>query len=137
MRKLPVIFFMLFYCTGTLLFPMGDFSCAKNICGVYDQCRSEDPDINLPDFVFEHLLNLGSILEHFEHDADGEENERPHEPFQQLQSISQTLVIISQPLQFEAESITFSPREKETYSAYADYFIPSDFLTKVFHPPSA
>jgi hypothetical protein len=135
MRKFLVIFFLSFYASGTLLFPLGDFSFAGNIGAIYNQCKGEDPDINIPDFVFEHLLNLGSIIAQFEQEAD-EENERPHQPLQLLQSFSQTLVTVGQPLRFEVRPAVVFPGRKQSYPLYRDDFIPHGFLSEVFRPPS-
>lgn len=136
MRKLPIIFFMAFYIMGTLLCPMGDLAYTKNLSQVYDQCKDEDPDINAFDFVFEHLLNLESVFEHFENDADEGKNEKPHHPFQLMQSVSPVFVVVSKPLQIEARLVAIV-NEERSYSICQDDFVPSAFLTEVFHPPSA
>jgi hypothetical protein len=127
---------MAIYCTGTLLSPMGDLSCAKDMSGIYAQCKAEDPDMNIPDFIFEHLLNLETVFEHFENDADEKDGDKPHRPFQNLQSMSQTLVIVSRPLQIEPSQTLFHQKLEKIYAPGADNFIRTAFLTEVFHPPS-
>ena len=57
---------------GAALFPMGDLSFVRDLPQMYQQCAQEDPDIDLADFVFEHLLNI--------HENDeAEEHDKPHQ----------------------------------------------------------
>jgi len=134
MRKLSVILLMTYYGIGTIILPMGDFSNAKYFAKVYDQCSKEDPDMDALDFVFEHLMNLEIVCQHFETPGN-EENEKPHQPLQQLQSLSQTLVVLNNPMQFEAVQDALFPVKINTYLLSPDNFISSPFLTEVFHPP--
>jgi len=48
---------------------------------MYTSCKTEDPDITPADFVVEHLLNLGKIIESFESHDKGEKKEFPHQPY--------------------------------------------------------
>ena len=63
---------------GNLLLPLGDFSALSQLPDMYHHCKTvEDPDMNLADFVTEHLLNLGEI---FEENDEPDEHELPHSP---------------------------------------------------------
>jgi hypothetical protein len=134
MRKLPFILLFLSY-MGAMFCPMGDFSCMRNIPDSYRHCKAEDPDIDPIDFVLEHCMNLGSIIAQLEGDED-EEGERPHQPVQQIQSLTQVLVIAGHPEVFQPRShVYFAPAEI-IYSLYAGDFVPNAGLSEVFHPPS-
>jgi hypothetical protein len=72
MRQVIVTFLLVYYGLGTILFPMGDLSFVRDLPQMYHQCAQEDPDIDLCDFVVEHLLNI--------HDGDeAEEHDKPHQ----------------------------------------------------------
>ena len=135
-RKIPIILFILFYSAGTLLCPMGDFSCTKNIAQEYNQCKGEDADIDAFDFVFEHLLNLESLFDQFETKTPEEKNDKPHQPFQQIQSLSQMPVVVSKHLHIESGPAYVASYQRAVYPLCKDDLIPSGFLTEVFHPPS-
>lgn len=68
----------IYFLAGTILLPQGDFSALSQLKDMYHHCKTvEDPDIDLADFVTEHLLNLDDMEEE-EDDAD--EHELPHNP---------------------------------------------------------
>lgn len=68
----------LYFLTGTVLLPQGDFSAISQLRDMYHHCKtSEDPDMNLADFVAGHLLNLDEI---FEDGTEPGEHELPHSP---------------------------------------------------------
>lgn len=73
MRRLVTIFLLAYYGFGTVLFPMGDLSYIKELPQMYNHCATEDADIDICDFVFEHLLNI-----HDEDDAE-QEHDKPHQ----------------------------------------------------------
>ena len=61
-----------------MLLPMGDFSALTELPKTYQHCKTtEDPDMDIADFVFGHLLNLD---ENFEEQNDSDEQELPHNP---------------------------------------------------------
>ena len=72
MSRIFVIFFLIYYSFGTVAFPMGDLSYIKDLPQMYRQCAGEDPDMDLCDFLFEHLLNMGT-------DSEPGNHERPHQ----------------------------------------------------------
>lgn len=130
MQKLLIILFMTIYFSGILLFPAGDISYAANIAGIYDHCKDEDPDINPADFIFEHLLNVPEFSEH----GEREENERPHQPVQQIVSGQQVVVEVSKPITFECNPPIFSIQTIQ-YRLLGKTNIKSGYLSEIFHPP--
>lgn len=134
-RLLGTVFFLL-YSVQTLLCPLQDMSVLKCLPQIYSQCKTEDPDIDAADFVFEHLMNLDCIMSCFDADRNEDKNEKPHHPFQQLQSISQTLVIVNRPLYIEDKQPPFSFYAKKVYPVRKGDFFPADFLAEVFRPPA-
>ena len=73
MRRLITALVLFYYVAGTLVFPLGDFSYLRDLPQMYARCAQEDPDIDLGDFIVEHLLNIQDDDEH-------EAGERPHQP---------------------------------------------------------
>lgn len=56
---------------------MGDFSTLLHLPEMYSHCKeTEDPDLNLVDFVAEHLMNLDMIFEAHETEED---DDKPHQ----------------------------------------------------------
>lgn len=136
MLRIPVICLLALYSMGTLLLPLGDFASMRHLPQMYEQCKAEDPDINPADFVFEHLLNLEDIIDRFENEDRSEEQERPHQPLQHVQSVSQVVINIHQPLQFDCGSKFLFPVEKRVYPLHNDAGIPSAYLSQIFRPPT-
>jgi hypothetical protein len=63
---------------GNCLLPHGDFATIAQLPAMYQHCKvTEDPDINIPDFIVEHLLNLEDVAAE---QGDKEEHELPHNP---------------------------------------------------------
>ena len=57
---------------------MGDFSTLVHLPDMYSHCKeTEDPDLNLADFVGEHLMNLDMIFE--AHPSEEEDDDKPHQ----------------------------------------------------------
>ncbi|MBA0882402.1 hypothetical protein [Flavobacterium undicola] len=56
---------------------MGDFSTLVHLPEMYSHCKeTEDPDLNLCDFIGEHLMNLDGIFEAHESEED---DDKPHQ----------------------------------------------------------
>jgi len=132
MKKIIVILLLSLYGTGTILFPGGDLTCLPDM---YKQCQTEDPDMNAADFVFEHLLNIPDLLEHFGHE-DEDKNEKPHQPFHSLTNASQTIVTISKPVKFECSQVVLFETHGQVYPLFRCTELPVGFLSETFHPPA-
>ncbi len=96
---------------------------------MYDHCKlNEDADLNLVDFVFDHLMGIdGSFDKH-----DGGDEEKPHSttPFQHKEH--QLVFNLSQGL-----TVLFISACKNIFPGYTvSDFCPEEFVHGIFHPPS-
>ena len=130
--KIAIILLLSFYSIGTVLCPLGDFRYMQHFNEMYDQCAEEDPDINIADFVFEHLMNLEDVIAQFENET--EENEKPHQPFQQVQ-VMQQVVVMNASFRFECSPKVIISKEDTVYPIYNDGHTPAHYLSEIFHPP--
>ena len=113
---------------------MGDFSRMAELPKMYQHCKSEDPDINLLDFVGEHLLNLENILDHFDHDKEDGKKEQPHQPYNFSINAVQPVCTISSPETIPAKPL---PLMDHTYLQHNDACIPQSSSQDIFRPPVA
>ena len=122
-----------YFLTGTVLLPQGDFSAISQIPSMYHHCKTvEDPDLNLADFVTEHLLNLGDVFPEEEDEPD--EHELPHSPI----PFHSTTIVIAYDVN-RTEIISFETKQ-ETVINLPEYHSPyfSRLNThKIFQPPRA
>lgn len=100
----------------------------------YEQCSHEDHDITLLDFIFEHILNLETIVNLFEGENEYTNGDSPHVPFQQLEAsqnyfttISFPHLLINRSPLFEESSIVYNTRQNDK--------LPTSFCTGIFRPP--
>ena len=78
LKSLAVIL-LFYFMAGTIFLPEGDFSTLPDLPGMYASCKNtEDPDMDLPDFITEHLFEVDGL---FGQDIP-EPNEKPHQPVQ-------------------------------------------------------
>lgn len=132
MRKVALML-MLFQGIATLLQPIGD-SRALNLREIYQQCSLEDPDITPLDFIFEHLLNLESIVDCFE--GKNETGEAEHQIPQAVEFSVQIAVIVLRTVQIDFQpQILF--QEKIKYPICRGDFCSSNFYTDLLRPPIA
>lgn len=112
--------------------PQGDFSAIAHLPAMYHHCQStEDPDMNLADFITDHLLNLD---EFFSDTKETDEHELPHNPlpFHTTSAPDFFCVHVAQ--------IILLPAEKQVIQSQGDYnspYFPRINQQKVFQPPRA
>ncbi|WP_366182714.1 hypothetical protein [Flavobacterium ovatum] len=76
MRKTFYIFLFVYYTLGVICLPLGNFSNLIHLPEMYDYCKvTEDPDLNLGDFIVEYLMNLDGVFE----DDETEDDDKPHQ----------------------------------------------------------
>lgn len=99
---------------------------------MYNNCKTEDPAISPVDFFFEHLLNLGSVIESFEHHHKNIEKEIPHQPYHFHTNSFQVVCNITQP-----QDIDFNKEGKAitNFVIQNEDFIPFGYSNNVFRPP--
>lgn len=130
LKKLASILLLAYYSFGVICLSGGDFSKIADLKDMYKSCEKEDPDITAADFVFEHLLNLGSIIESFEHHSN--EKEMPHQPYHFHITSSQIVCNISHSpfFDFKKEEVISKP-----FIFHSENLILFDFSENVFKPP--
>lgn len=133
MRKIIVILMMFFLGAG-LTQPTGHIQ-YFNLQEKYAQCSEEDHDITPLDFVFEHLLNLETIVNFLEGELEYESGDHPHEPFQASQSIAPMLIILPDLVQIDLvkNQPLFWVKTKHAILDRGIYL--SCFKDDVFRPP--
>jgi hypothetical protein len=90
-RFLGLILFV-YFLSGTLLLPQGDFSTLPDIPKMYAHCRdTEDPDMNALDFLTGHLLSMDDLMGNV---LDPED--KPHAPVEFHHIYSPITITISQ-----------------------------------------
>jgi hypothetical protein len=129
--RIAVLFMMLYYSLGNLLFPTGNLSYSLNLHEMYQQCSLEDTDITPLDFVFEHLLNLEDVIAHFGH----EENEdKPHQPSLTINPATSVALAVNR-----LTPVISAPRyygyEKSRFPVLRKIFLPAAPASEIFRPP--
>lgn len=129
MSRVVVSLFLVYYSIGTLLFPMGDLSYMRDLPQMYRHCATEDPDINLCDFVVEHLLNIQ------DHDELEKEHDKPHQPVYSHSPVQLMATCSPQMVMPQQAAVGYNmqpcypiPQNNEFNDAY---------LSNIFRPPIA
>lgn len=134
MQKAIVIIMMFFLGAG-LTQPSGYIQ-YFNLHEKYTQCSHEDHDLNPLDFIFEHLLNLETIVNFLEGEHEYEAGEHPHEPFQTAaQSISLVLITPPNTIQIDLEKCQFNFPKDVQYPFSNKGFYLSNYQDNIFRPP--
>ncbi len=119
----------MYYSLGTILFPLGDLSYAREIPEMYSQCALEDPDLNVLDFIFEHLANISD-------DHDGDSQEKPHQPTYQHIPV-QASALFTPKIAIPVALHPIVPTVEKNYPIGINVRLVSSCLTRVFRPPIA
>ena len=78
LKQLFYIFLFVYYTLGVICLPLGNFSTIIHLPQMYNHCKAtEDPNLNLGDFIVEHLMNLDGIFE--PHETEEEDSDKPHQ----------------------------------------------------------
>ena len=97
---------------------------------MYRHCAEEDPDIDVYDFIFEHLLNI--------QDGDNPEGqEKPHQPVFHHNPIQPLITFYFKIKLIHHHLSGDTLLSKKSYPATAHQYSLPGYLSEVFHPPSA
>ncbi len=107
----------------------------RNLQEQYEQCRIEDHDITPLDFIFEHLLNLESIVNLIEREHEYVGGDYPHQPFQASESVSQVLLALPNTLQFDICKNQHFFDEKISHPIRKMAIRLAHFCADIFRPP--
>ena len=131
-QKVKTIFsisILAYFFLGSMVLPQGDFSVLPQLPKMYQHCKSvEDADMNLIDFVFDHLMGIdGSFDQH-----ENGDHEKPHSttPFQHQQH--QSVFNFS----FSFSGNLFSELKSVFINNFLIEFLAEDFSRGIFHLPS-
>ncbi|MBL7712299.1 MAG: hypothetical protein JNL13_07550 [Chitinophagaceae bacterium] len=127
---------MMFFLSLGLTQPSGRMQ-HFDLYSMYAQCSNEDHDITPLDFVFEHLLNLESIVNLFEGEHEYHMGDHPHEPMQSAQSSVQVQLALPNHIDFEVHASQAVYPESITHTMRYDAFYVHSFYADVFRPPIA
>jgi hypothetical protein len=131
LRKIVCCFLACLFLTGSMVFPLGDFSLMRDIPKMYQNYTkiTSDEEMGAIDFIGDYLLHGKDIFGHNEHDktpAKGCDVQFQHQassPDFVFSQHRQTLFIAS-------VSIL-------THPAFSQDFYNSDYRNKLFRPPLA
>jgi len=127
MQKLFGIVLLFYFVSGTLLLPQGDFSTLPDLPKMYAHCKeTEDHDLNIPDFISEHLFMMDDLL-----GEQPEPDDKPHQPVQFHHKYSPVTIALRQVLAFVEPPIVL----KRHQANVTDDVYLSDYPTSVFRPP--
>jgi hypothetical protein len=130
LSRLFLILTGIYFLAGNILLPLGDFAALAEMPQMYQHCKTtEDPDMDVLDFVTEHLLNLDNIFNK-EEDTDG--HELPHSPIPFHTNIASTFYFIPEP---EIISFETAPVIVFNQPVYHSPYFPRLSTHKIFQPP--
>lgn len=115
-----------------MFFPHADFSVIGDWPEIYNHCKAtEDKDLNLIEFITEHVSPIGQLIECVEHDM-GDNEDKPHVPMK-VSSLSGTVMYCQtmQPLPLQS---CYQPYTKPI-TGFKNKLFSTHHLTLVFRPP--
>ena len=111
---------------------MGDFAMLKDLPEMFRHCKAtEDKDLNVFEFLTEHVSPIGQLIEGAEHEQE-EDGDKPHEPIQSINCGQTIAFVISQ---FAFSITQFYHIDVKQHPIHNDTFFPSDYISKIFRPP--
>ncbi len=126
MHRLLGILFLLYFVSGALFLPQGDFASLPDLPKMYAHCKAtEDHDLNIPDFIMGHLLMMDDLM-----GEQPEPDDKPHQPVQFHHIYTPVTIAATQLLYVEQP--VFAEKEK---TQICDEVYLSDYPVSVFRPP--
>jgi hypothetical protein len=111
---------------------MGDFAMLKDLSEMFRHCKAtEDKDLNVFEFLTEHVSPIGQLIEGAEHEPE-EDGDKPHEPIQSINCGQTIAFVISQ---FAFSITQFYHIDIKQHHIHNDTFFASDYISKIFRPP--
>ena len=126
LQKFFVALLLFYFAAGTLLLPQGDFAALPDLPKMYAHCKAtEDSDLDIFDFVEEHLLMLDDLM-----GETPEPQDKPHQPVQFHHIFAPVTVAVRQIAIAKAPLVT----EKIQAPILNEVYL-SDYPASVFRPP--
>jgi hypothetical protein len=128
LKKLTGIFLLTFYAFGIFCLPSGDFSMLSDLPAMYLHCKAtEDNDMTTIYIITDHLVNINGIFDKH----DNGEHQKPHTPNPSHRQ-GQTQILALDCISFSIAQ--FYPVNVKPLKLLVS-FLPSDYFSKIFHPP--
>ena len=132
LKKAVNLFLLVFFSFGTLCFPMGDFAVLKSLPEMFQHCKAtEDKDLTVFEFLFEHVSGIGQLVEGLEHVFEDEEGDKPHSPihfhFEQQQIICAYYTVKAPAIKHAQTAVLSNVLDSRVYV--------SDYISIIFRPP--
>ena len=127
MQKFWVILLLVYFVSGTLLLPQGDFATLPDIPRMYAHCKdTEDKDLDVLDFVTQHLFMLDDVM-----GEQPEPEDKPHQPVEFHHIYVPVTIAVRQVITAtEVPQIIEQDQPRPTDDVYL-----SDYPASVFRPP--
>lgn len=127
MQKFFVFFLLLYFVSGTLMLPQGDFATLPDLPRMYAHCKAtEDHDLTIPDFIEEHLFMMDDLMGEIPEPED-----KPHQPVQFHHIYAPVTIAVHQVLTSIEQPVII---DKKVIRICDDVYL-SDYPTSVFRPP--
>lgn len=123
-----------FYCFGIFCLPMGDFSVIKDLPEMYRHCKNtEEADLTISGFLFEHVSGVGQLWEGFEHEfiEPEEEGNNEHSPLPYSFEQQQIVCIY---YSAKVPSVRHFESAESAPMAYKCSYV-SQYVCNIFRPP--
>jgi hypothetical protein len=110
---------------------MGDFALLKELPQQFQHCKAtEDSDLNIFEFLTEHVSPIGLLLEGNEHEAE-DEGDVPHQPVQSTTAGQLMAFVITQ---FSFTISVHQPEAVQHHFTFENNFT-SIYSSQLFRPP--
>ncbi len=101
---------------------------------MFQHCKAtEDRDLNVVEFLVEHVSGIGQLIEETEHEfEEEEEGDKPHAPVQFHFEQQQQIICFHQSIKVPSikPTLALSLNTVSTDEAHI-----SDYISKIFRPP--
>jgi hypothetical protein len=134
MQKYSALFLLIYYTFGSLCLPRGDFSLLTELPKMFEVCeKTEHQDMNIFEFVTEHLIDIGGMFDTHEQDDD----QKAHKPFHFSHQAQSIMVVLPPSVEWTDIAISYIPIVlfENIKPITNKTFIPSHFLADIFRPP--
>lgn len=128
------ILLLAFYFFGVLCLPMGDFAVMKDLPQMYRHCKAtEEADLTVCDFLFEHVSGVGQLWEGFEHEfiEPEEKGNNEHAPLPYSFEQQQIVCIY---YSTKIPALRHFQTADTCVTAYTRTYV-SRYMSSVFRPP--
>ncbi len=118
---------MFYYSFCSLILPVSDFSIIPKLPQLYSHCKTtEDKDMNITDFITDHLINIDGIFDN--HDQGDEQ--KPHRPFEY--NVSNNFMFLLSTINI---TVILKVETLSEWIHFTDNIYYFEFVGDIFKPP--